>query len=405
MQFEKSRGVSGLVQLMVYAVLLATLAACSRSDPTQLLAHNGALAATSLDVARPESTPAPTNDVESGSRNTHANSPLPTAFVERDSFDFGSMPPDADGVHEFIVKNNGNSDLILREGATTCQCTSIQFPKDPIKPNASGVVTVKWTTLPKGEFYQQASVRTNDPQHQELRFTVHGSIAHHLAWSATPFVVGDISPNDGRSHRIMVYSQVHDHFVLERLECSWEGVQFTTTPATTDELRKLHGKSGYIVNVTLPSGLDPGYFDHWMRAYASFESDEESIVAETKLSGKILRRLCVYGKGVDPQGRLLLGRLTPGTQHVFRYLLKVRDDDRILTVKNSSISPTFIDVDVKEMEVSGTIGLYEMTLTIPADAPTGVYRSVDGAGLSMEFNHPRIHDLNLSLDFSLMPAH
>lgn len=49
-------------------------------------------------------------------------------------------------VVEFDFTNTGNQPAIITEATVECSCTSVEFPKQPIAPNQSAKVIVKFDT-------------------------------------------------------------------------------------------------------------------------------------------------------------------------------------------------------------------------------------------------------------------
>lgn len=47
---------------------------------------------------------------------------------------------------EFKFVNTGNQPLIITEAKVECSCTTVEYPKQPIAPNQSGVVLVLFDT-------------------------------------------------------------------------------------------------------------------------------------------------------------------------------------------------------------------------------------------------------------------
>jgi hypothetical protein len=52
-----------------------------------------------------------------------ATGPWPKAVVMGPVFMFGTMRVGDDKSHDFVIKNEGDADLILKTGKTTCKCT------------------------------------------------------------------------------------------------------------------------------------------------------------------------------------------------------------------------------------------------------------------------------------------
>ena len=93
------------------------------------------------DAHKEESNPVPS-----------ATGPWPKAFVMGPVFKFGAMRVGEHKSHDFVIKNEGESDLILKTGTTTCKCTRFGFGaveetarKDAVvKPGESIALTMNW---------------------------------------------------------------------------------------------------------------------------------------------------------------------------------------------------------------------------------------------------------------------
>src|SRR5687768_16036312 len=67
-----------------------------------------------------------------------APSELPKAVVLETEFDFGVYDVDQTGEHEFVVRNEGQAELVLRPGSSSCKCTLIDLPQGVIPPGGEG---------------------------------------------------------------------------------------------------------------------------------------------------------------------------------------------------------------------------------------------------------------------------
>jgi tetratricopeptide (TPR) repeat protein len=73
----------------------------------------------------------------------------PTPKVENPSFDFGKVEYGKVVEHQFKIKNEGDTDLIIFDAIGSCGCTIPEFSKKPIPPGQEATVTVKFDTLGK----------------------------------------------------------------------------------------------------------------------------------------------------------------------------------------------------------------------------------------------------------------
>lgn len=83
--------------------------------------------------------------------------------AEETSHDFGQIK-EADGkvTHTFVIKNTGDAPLVITRVIASCGCTTPEWTKEPIAPNATG--EIKITFNPKGRpgpFNKTISVYSN----------------------------------------------------------------------------------------------------------------------------------------------------------------------------------------------------------------------------------------------------
>lgn len=92
---------------------------------------------------------------------------------------FGKFYAQEDSVHRhvFTFTNTGQKDLFVLHAIGGCGCTQPSFSKEPVKPGATGRVTVtfKATGMKPGFFRKSVTVFSNDPR-SYLRLYVCGEI-------------------------------------------------------------------------------------------------------------------------------------------------------------------------------------------------------------------------------------
>lgn len=78
-----------------------------------------------------------------------------------ETIDYGTIAKNSDGKREFVFTNNGNTPLIITSAQGSCGCTVPTYPKEPIAPGASGVISVKYATDRVGAFSKTVTLTTN----------------------------------------------------------------------------------------------------------------------------------------------------------------------------------------------------------------------------------------------------
>ena len=79
------------------------------------------------------------------------NGPTTTMTFGEPTHDFGKIM-DGDKVeHVFLFENTGSEPLVISNAKGSCGCTVPDWPKDPIKPGATGEIKVVYNSKGKGK--------------------------------------------------------------------------------------------------------------------------------------------------------------------------------------------------------------------------------------------------------------
>ena len=73
----------------------------------------------------------------------------PVMKFDEMEFNFGTIKQGESVTHEFKFKNGGKEPLIINTAVGSCGCTVPEYPKEPIKPNGSGVIKVTFNSTGK----------------------------------------------------------------------------------------------------------------------------------------------------------------------------------------------------------------------------------------------------------------
>jgi hypothetical protein len=150
----------------------------------------------------------------------------------------------------------------------------------------------------------------------------------------------------------------------------------------------------------MPSGPFEGVLR--IESQAAPSGTLDPLVLGIPFSGRVLRRLAVYGVGVEEPGIVDLGIHPPGKIHHQRLLLKVRDEEPRLNLVRAEFQPEFLRAAIAPAGTEGKDHLYHLEITIPANAPECVFRGVSLGEMKLFFDHPRIPELSLRLSLAVM---
>ncbi|WP_215233696.1 DUF1573 domain-containing protein [Dyadobacter linearis] len=109
---------------------------------------------------------------EKGDSEKQASSKMPVfALLDSASHDFGTVQEGAVVEHDFKFKNEGEYPLILNNISSSCGCTTPEWPKEPIGPNETSSIKVRFDTKNKtGPQVKTITVYANtEPAYSELR--------------------------------------------------------------------------------------------------------------------------------------------------------------------------------------------------------------------------------------------
>jgi hypothetical protein len=85
----------------------------------------------------------------------------PKIEFSKETHDYGEVAYGGNGTCTFEFKNTGNAPLIISNARGSCGCTVPEWPKDPIAPGKSGVITVKYDTKRTGAINKSVTITSN----------------------------------------------------------------------------------------------------------------------------------------------------------------------------------------------------------------------------------------------------
>lgn len=321
----------------------------------------------------------------------------PIAVLEDNVFDFGTMEPHQRRIHTFVVRNEGTAPLELREGKSSCKCTIGDVGDNEVAPGEQTVVTLSWRSGEGNrDFAHEAEVLTNDPDSPVLRCRIEGRILSRLLIEPKELAMPGVQPGVAEQSTVTLSTQIWDSFEIKDIRCSMEGMQWNLERLTEEERKTLQSNDGYRITVTTPDDLPEGYFKHNLKFRVQPKDNAEKVY-ELPVTGKVLRRISIYGKGINAGGTIKLGKVQRGKGLKRFFNIKVRDQNPVLEVKKVDTMPDFMRVSLVDNGHAAT-GLYRMLLEIPKTAPQGTFIA-DPGKVHIEFENKRFDDIDLNVEF------
>ncbi len=104
----------------------------------------------------------------------------PRAVVPEPSVELGEVAKGDVVFHEFEIRNEGDSELVIESARPTCGCTIADFDRS-IEPGKSGVIRAKLDTRTLvGRLHTTIRVATSDPLNAELELAITATVRPYL---------------------------------------------------------------------------------------------------------------------------------------------------------------------------------------------------------------------------------
>jgi hypothetical protein len=325
--------------------------------------------------------------------------------VETTEHDFGVMEPDTDGSCEFVIRNEGTAPLTLVDGGKTCFCVGFNVSDLIVEPGESVVAELAWNTkFPSEEYRHGASLRTNDPDMPLLKFRVNGSVLTTLGFDQDVLMFSKIWPGQPQTQEMLLFSEVLDEFEIVEGVISNPRFEWSARKLTSDEL-PLRSQSAYAIKITAPGDLPRGRFEEELTLTVKRpdrKSEEDTEKLSLNIQGYTAKRLTIFGKELSGDGTLNFSVVTPAQGRTAKLFLRVNDELKDLSLEHVEVSPEFLEVDLQPENPEK--GLYTLTISIPPYSPQGTYTADTSGSIRLEFDHPRIKDLELNFNAVILPV-
>ena len=106
-----------------------------------------------------------------------AQDAAPKIVFEKTTHEYGNIKEaDGDAPCEFKFTNEGNAPLIITRASSSCGCTAPTYPKSPIAPGESGVISVTYHAKGRpGGFSKNITIYTNVPE-EKIKLIISGNV-------------------------------------------------------------------------------------------------------------------------------------------------------------------------------------------------------------------------------------
>jgi hypothetical protein len=101
----------------------------------------------------------------------------PKILFTANTYNFGTLKPGIIVQYAFEFRNDGKSDLLIRNVVSSCGCTATEAEKELLKPGETSTIDVMFdTTGRQGKEEKTVTVVSNDPYQPEVVLTITGTV-------------------------------------------------------------------------------------------------------------------------------------------------------------------------------------------------------------------------------------
>ncbi|MBR5254013.1 MAG: DUF1573 domain-containing protein [Bacteroidales bacterium] len=100
----------------------------------------------------------------------------PIAVFDIVSHDFGNVLQGKESEAVFKLTNKGDTPLIIEDIKVSCGCTLVEWTKDPILPEQTSEIIVKYNTKIIGAIKRSIVVNTNDRENDRILLMLTGNV-------------------------------------------------------------------------------------------------------------------------------------------------------------------------------------------------------------------------------------
>ncbi len=302
--------------------------------------------------------------------------PWPTFVAEKTQFNFGRMAVNSKNQHTFAIRNDGDADLLLKTGKSTCKCTTFAVDSSVVKPGEETKLVINWKAgeVADREFHHGGDVYTNDPKRPQINFGVNGAIEMPVEVLPSVWNIGRVNQDRTGTLQAAIGSKLTDQFELEHVAGPSGKVNVKLTPMTAAELAPNGWLKAYRIDLELAADIPPGKFDEEVRFNIRGIEDLEFVRAPLtarKYGSFILQPL--EGALFVPDKLLLQLGQFPAAEGRSAKILVIVDEKNMsepLQLGRIEADPPFITARLEPLGApTGTVHRYALEIAVPPGRP------------------------------------
>lgn len=309
---------------------------------------------------------------------------LPRAVVVDEVYALGVMNPGDERQHRFAIRNEGQAELILTLGSTTCKCTLAKFTELRIAPGGLGFIELEWhAEQSQFRFRQGAVIHSNDPANKTFELIGEGTVLVKLAALPETAYVADVPRNTSRPLSVLLYSQAFAEVQIEKIESTTGKSAGSLSSTPTEVAPPEHSRFHRDLAIELHPQAAAGHYDDVLRvAYVGKlpSGAEERSTFDLPVSFDVAGDVTLHGRDIVGNA-LVLGTLSraKGTKRQFYVHVRgVKADELKPTIRR--VVPDVLQVRIGEaQQLTPSIARLPILVELPVGTePSAAIQALDG---------------------------
>jgi hypothetical protein len=326
--------------------------------------------------------------------------PKPRVVVDGDlTHRFGTAPQQFLISKDWVIRNEGQGDLVLSKGVIECNCTVAAFDGDKsrdsvtLKPGQKTTLHLSFETrVVNGEFHKKAEILTSDPLRPSLEFVADGTVRPSVVlYPPEPTINYLEISNDQDDHHssVLLFSPDQPDIKITQLVSSRPNqVVVTEEPMSADDCKAMKVQKGRKIIIDVKGDMPLGVF-------------REEVIIKTDHPKQPQLKLTVAGKMVGPISA------SPERMRLVPVHSRMGDTKQLtLTVRGLrptrfevQSKPEKIDVAVVPSDPSSQGGQYRLTVKVPPGMPPGL-TIMDQ--IVLRTDHPKAAEVKIPIDITIL---
>lgn len=280
-----------------------------------------------------------------------AEGPAPKIAFDSTEFDFGRVDSGDSIAHAFTFRNEGQTDLTIKQVRSSCGCTAVLVTDKTIEPGKSGEINTTFKTKGyQGRVTKTVRVQTDDPDNPNITLKISGTIVAEVMMEPRSVNFGNIKSGEEAVREVTLSFAPGKTISIKDLSSTSAFFKVETQPL--DE-----GEEGVVVRITADRALPIGR-----------NTERITILTSSERMGTLQIPVYAFVQGdiaISPQ---ILSFRKSGSTGLTSRTLTVATSGADFKIAGVEVSSTLFTAVTKEVEPGKK---YEIVVKMSDDAEDG----------------------------------